>query len=157
MQGDITWNQASKGSSGNYLGKYDFKNRKSAIGYYFSIQPRIYFQSEELDGCFMGLSCDYAHHITNQKMVNAGHTGEPQFNSGNFKEYENHSDISVWFGSQTLYDRISLEYSLGVGLRKIRSSHYAYGYAGNKLIDGVMEPNKTKVAFNLSLKVGYHF
>ncbi len=155
--GDVTWNQDFSGSASNYLGKYDYKNRKSGIGYYFSFQPRIYFQSEGLDGSFLGLSYDYTHYVTNQKKIIPGQSGDPQFTGGNFSEFEKLSDISAWFGTQTLYDRISVEYSLGVGLRKIRSSHYAYSYAGNELIDGVLELNKTKVAFNLSLKVGYHF
>jgi hypothetical protein len=142
-----------------------YKNRKSTLGYYVSLEPRVYFDSEGLSGTFMGLSFSKTRYNSTSKKVNTTSTiassGSPTFTSDLFKGNETFTDVFVNFGSQNLYDKISLEYSFGVGLRKVTGIEYAFSqdYQGSsfKYIDGVSTLDKTKVGFNLSLKVGYHF
>jgi hypothetical protein len=154
-----TWNgTTSYGENMNSMN--DFANRKSSIGYSFSIQPRIYFESEGMNGSFIALSYDRLRYNFSSQKIETGPSvsGEPEFTSEYFKEHENISDIAVSFGSQTLYDRISVEYAIGMALRKVDGIRYAYtlddfgGY-----IDGVSEVKKTSPAFIFSFKLGYHF
>ena len=161
-QGETTWSAPGNEGNSNQLDPYDYATRKPDIGYCFSIQPRIYFESEGMDGSFIGISYDYYHYANSQKKIvpgpgNGG--GAPVFSGNTFKEYEKFSDISAYFGTQTLYDRIALEYSFGIGLRNIKAQQYAYtnDFVTGDYIDGVMNTKKTKLAFNLAIKVGYHF
>ncbi len=161
-KGTTTWN--APGNEGNYnqSNPFEFSNRKANIGYCFSIQPRIFFESEGLEGSFLGISYDYYHYSTSAKKIATGPgniNGEPVFTNKMFKEYEKFADISAYFGSQTLYDRIALEYSIGLGLRNVKSKHYAYttDYNSGEYIDGELNNKQTKLAFNLAIKVGYHF
>lgn len=161
-QGETQWAAPGNEGNSNQLDPYNYTNRKPVIGFCFSVQPRIYFESEGMDGSFIGISYDYYHYANNQKLIVPGPgngNGSPMFSSSTFKEYEKFSDISAYFGTQTLYDRIALEYSLGVGLRNIKAQQYAYttDFATGDYIDGIMNTKKTKLAFNLAIKVGYHF
>jgi hypothetical protein len=141
-----------------------YKNRKSSLGYYAALEPRIYFASEGLDGAFMGLSFSKTRYNSTSKKVATGPatSSTPSFTAGDFSGHETFTDVFVNFGTQTLYDRISLEYSFGLGLRKVTGTEYAFaqdysGSGGSQFIDGVSTLDKTKLGFNLSLKVGYHF
>jgi hypothetical protein len=141
-----------------------YKNRKSSLGYYAALEPRIYFQSEGLDGPFMGLSFSKTRYNSTSKKVVTGLTASstPSFTAGTFDGHETFTDVFVNFGTQTLHDHISIEYSVGVGLRKVTGTEYAFAQdygssGGTQFIDGVSTLDKTKLGFNLSLKVGYHF
>lgn len=155
------WND---GTTDTYTNENDItKNKKTAIGYFIAIEPRVYFASEGLEGGFMGISLSSAkYNSTSQKIV-TGTTlnGEPKFSGGTFNASENITDLFVNFGTQTLYDRISLEYTAGIGVRKIKGTEYAYGQSfsagATKYVDGVSTLDRTKLGYNLSLKVGYHF
>jgi hypothetical protein len=147
----------------NENNKNTYKNRKSTLGYYVALEPRIYFNSEGLDGAFMGLSFSKTRYNSSSKKVATLPTtsGTPSFTAGDFSGHETFTDVFVNFGTQTLYDHISLEYSFGLGLRKVTGTEYAFAqdYSGStsKYIDGISTLDKTKLGFNLSLKVGYHF
>ncbi len=160
--GETKWNVPGNEGNYNMLDAYDYTRRKADIGYYFSVQPRIYFESEGMSGSYVALSYDYYNYASSQKRIVPGPgsgNGGPVFSSSSFKEFEKFSDVMASFGTQTLYDRIALDYSFGIGLRNVKSQHYAYtdSYNSGGYIDGVMESKKTKLAFNLSIKVGYHF
>ncbi len=142
-----------------------YKNRKSSLGYFVALEPRIYFASEGLDGAFMGLSFSKTRYNSTSQKVNTGATtsSTPAFTAGAFNGHETFTDVFVNFGTQTLHDRISVEYSVGLGLRKVTGIEYAfaqtYGGSGGgyQFIDGISTLDKTKLGVNLSLKVGYHF
>ena len=132
------------------------------MGFYLSLQPRIYFSNEGLDGSFIGISYDRARYNSSSNKIVTGSataTGDPVFSADSFKEYETISDISANFGTQSLYDRIAVEYTVGVALRSIAGRRYAYTndiYTG-RFIDGYSDTKKTTPAFTVSVKVGYHY
>ena len=163
---NVTTTKWSDGTSDTYTNENDItKNKKSKIGYFVAIEPRVYFASEGLDGGFMGLSFSRAkYNSTSQKIdtrsiISSGNGG--RLTNETFNGSENITDVLVNFGTQTLYDRISLEYSAGIGLRKIKGTEYAYArnpnFGSTLYVDGVSTLDKTKLGYNLSLKVGYHF
>ncbi|MGZ5192099.1 MAG: hypothetical protein ACXWCZ_13910 [Flavisolibacter sp.] len=156
--GKTTWN-GTQGDYSNYNSANDFENRKSSLGYLFSIQPRIYFESEGLDGYFIALSYEKARYNFSSRMIETGLAiGEPKYTDQYFKEYDDFSDIAVNTGVQTLYDKISVEYTVGVALRSKKGIRYAYtqDYSGN-YIDGYTEIKKNAPAFLIGFKIGYHF
>jgi hypothetical protein len=115
-----------------------------------------------MDGAFIGISYDrFRYNTFSDKIVNGsmGQDGNPVFSNERYKEYENISDISAIFGTQTLYEHIALEYSLGIALRNVSSRQYAYTYdnSNGKYIDGYSDQKKTTPAITISIKVGYHY
>ncbi|MEJ7625686.1 MAG: hypothetical protein WKF35_02395 [Ferruginibacter sp.] len=152
------WNGTTKKYE-NYNSQNEFTNRKSALGYSFSIQPRIYFESEGLGGSFIGISVDKARYNFSSKRIKTGNnSGDEIFTDEYFSEFESISDLAANFGTQTLYDRISIEYAGGIAIRKITGRRYAYtNDNGGNYIEGYSDIKRTSPAFTFSLKVGYHF
>jgi hypothetical protein len=157
-----TWSIPGNEGNTNYNPANDFKNRKNSLGYYFSIQPHIYFENEGLDGSFVSLSYDRArYNSSSYKILNglSDSNGDPLLSNDTYKEFETVSDISANIGYQTLYDRIGVEYSAGIALRNVTGRRYAYTNDNNsgKFIEGYSDIKKTTPAFTISLKVGYHY
>jgi hypothetical protein len=136
---------------------YDFKNRKAAIGYMFSVQPRLYINSEGMDGSFVALSADlYNYKYTIPGLKKDGdeykHTGASK------KEHETVQDIMGYFGIQRLYDNLSMEYTFGLGLRKIDGVKYTAGEDQNgKFYEGESTYSRSTLNLGVGFKVGYHF
>jgi hypothetical protein len=154
------WNDGTSDTYNVSNSFYDYDHRKSTLGYTFSVEPRIYYANEGLEGNFVSLSFTQTRFNSDANRIMTGPvtSSEPTFTNNVFKEYENLSDIMVNFGSQTLYDHISLEYATGIGLRKLKGEKYAYSMDnGGNFVDGASNISKTKIAFNLSFKIGYHF
>ncbi len=157
-----TWNAPGNEGNGNAYSMNDYTNRQSSLGYYFSVQPRIYFENEGMEGSFIGISYDhFRYNMTSDKIKNgtSSSTGYPIFTNDSYKEFDNITDISANFGSQALYDHISLEYTVGIALRNVTGTRYAYtnDYNTGQYIDGFSTIKKTTPAFTFSIKVGYHY
>ena len=147
-------------------GALDLGNRKSSLGFLFSVQPRIYFESDAPDGSYMSVSYDfYRYNFTIPGLVNTNTDplGSPtyQYVGKNKKEHENISDLMVWFGYQDVYDRISIDYSTGLGIRNVKGSKYYfaedYSTGGLTTLEGYAPYKQTLFNFNIGIKVGYHF
>ncbi len=154
---DYIWKDGYTGD--NYTDEdelFDFTYRTAKPGYMISLQPRIYFTSDAPDGGFLAVSFDsYKYNFESQTL-----TGDGTSNRGKntIKEYEKLNDIMVLFGAQWLYDRITVEYTTGIGLRNIKGEKYATAYDNNgKYIDGLATYKKSTLNFELSIKVGFHF
>lgn len=132
------------------------KNRKSVFGYLFSIQPRIYFDSDAPNDGFMGISYDiYRYNFNIPGIDSITH----QVNGPLQKEHETISDAMVSFGYQNVMDRISVEYSIGLGIRNVKGIKYYFSDTNSSEFDrqGFAPYKQTLFNFNLGLKVGYHF
>jgi hypothetical protein len=139
---------------------YNFDYRKPTLGYMFSIQPRLYFDSEAPDGSFLAVSYDYYNYnfsipgLEYNSSNGGSHTGSSK------SENEKLNDIMVHFGYQTIYDKLTLEYTSGIGLRNVSGSKYAayVDYANNRISnEGLATYKQTTFNFSITLKVGYHF
>jgi hypothetical protein len=154
---EYTWNGGYTGDNyGADDGLYDFTYRTVKPGYMVSLQPRIYFESEAPDGAFLGVSFDHYQYNFESKGLNGD--GSSTRGKKLIKEYEKMNDIMVLFGMQSIYDRITLEYTTGLGIRNIKGQKYATAIDGNgKYIDGMADYKRTTLNFELSIKVGFHF
>ena len=131
-------------------------NRTSSLGFLFSVQPRIYFESDAPDGSYMSVSYDfYRYNFSIPGLVGNQYIGSKK------KEHENISDLMVWFGYQDVYDRISIDYSTGLGIRNVKGSKYYYAEdntTGTTItFEGFAPYKQTLFNFNIGIKVGYHF
>jgi hypothetical protein len=152
-----TWNTSTSGEIyGAEDGLYDYEYRKTKPGYYVSLQPRIYIESDAPEGYFFGISLDhYQYNFQSQ-----GLSGNGSNTRGNktIDEYEKMNDIMVIFGGQSLFDRITLEYTSGIGVRKIKGEKYAVAMDGNgKYVEGMANYKKTTLNLEATIKIGFHF
>jgi hypothetical protein len=132
---------------------YSYNYRTAGMGYMFSIQPRLYFDNDALDGTFMAISYDYYHYTSSIP----GFTSDGVYSGPTENEHENISDFMVHFGEQTVYDRLTLEYTTGIGLRNVSGIKYVADDSTNPPIDGFATYKQTVFNFSVGLKVGYHF
>ncbi len=145
---------------------YNFQYRSTMPGFMFSVQPRLYFENDAPDGVYMGVSYDFYRYnfntsgmrrvdtIDNRKVTQRGGPLK--------KEFENISDFMVTFGYHDVYDRLSVDYSIGMGIRNVSGIKYYYAIEdfGNPPItplQGITNYKQTAFNFNLGIKVGYHF
>ncbi len=158
----IVWNNGQVNDISNQIDDLDnnYLSRKSKLGFSYSIEPKVYLESEGLDGAFLSLSYNSAKFSNSINTIKKGlpYSSTPALDGGTFIENYKINNLLVNYGSQTLYDHISLEYSLGVGIRRINSTSYAYGYdSNNKTIDGVGTTSANTLGYNIAFRVGYHF
>ncbi len=153
----LNWN----GGQGNlYQFASEDQKPKYKTGSYFSIQPRVYFDGEAMDGYYMGISYDNTSYKYGSRSIVTGvPSSDPiSFTNTYVNEYDKYSDIAVHFGGQTMYDRLSVEYSVGVAIRNKNSRRYVYGYDNNSnYVDGFADLKKSIPVGLFSFRVGYHF
>ena len=137
---------------------YDFNYRTATIGTMFSIQPRFYFDSEAPEGSYCGLSFDYYRYNYSIPRIigtpsNYTQTGSPQ------SEYDQISDFMALFGNQSIYDKLTFDYYIALGLRGVKGSRYAAGTSGNSntILESTSTIKQNILNFNIGIKVGYHF
>ena len=131
----------------------------------FTIQPRLYFESDAPDGAYLGVSYDfYKYNFKTPKMRYDSFSQNYNQRGGTLtKEHENISDLMATFGYHDVYDHLSVDYSIGMGIRNVRGVkyHFGTGYDINSNpitpIEGFSTYKQTTFNFNLGIKVGYHF
>ncbi len=140
-------------------GIYDFENRIAKVGYMFSIQPRLYFDSEAPDGGYFCFSYDRMRHKFEIPGIRLDNFSGNYVHRGSLKqEYEDLSDMLVGFGYQVLYDRLVLDFTGLAGLRNVSGKKYYYFDNGTSPVDeGLAKYKQTLFNFNIAIKVGYHF
>lgn len=137
---------------------FNFDHRKASAGYMFSIEPRLYLESEALEGGYISASFGYSkYNFSIPGLVNDN--GSVAYKGVTKKEYENINDFMVCYGNQVIYDKLTLEYSTGIGLRSVKGVAYVAGinYDSNQLMEGFATYKQSVINFNIGLKVGYHF
>lgn len=137
---------------------YNFNYRTAKMGYQYSVQPRFYYESEALEGYFIGLSYDfYRYNFEVAGLVPGGMNGTSQTGSMQ-QEHENITDFMVQMGGQQVFDRLTLEYSTGIGIRKVKGEKYAGTSNGQGgITDGMAPYTQSLINFGISFKLGYHF
>ena len=144
------------------------KSRKSGEDNVIKIAPLgfisgsfpVYFESEAPDGSFLSASYDYYSYKYSIPRLVVNANGDPKNSGASKSEYENISDLMVHWGYQSVYDKLTLEYTTGIGLRTAKGSKYVgnYDYSTNKITDeGIATYSQTGFNFSIGLKVGYHF
>jgi hypothetical protein len=136
-----------------------FENRIAKTGFAFSVEPRLYFDSETPDGSYFGVSYNfYRYNFNIPGIIYNSTTGSYSHNGDIKKEHENIGDLMAVFGYHDIYDRLTTDYSVGFGIRNVSGIKYYYG---SNSIDPAQEgiaPYKQNIFnVNIGLKIGYHF
>ena len=155
----LKWNDGSTNNSYSDNTPYGGDERSYKLGYTVSVEPRLYFDTDEgLDGFFIGLGYTKSRFNFSSKEVKSG-VNSLTYTGGSVKEFDNLSTLIVSFGSQHMYEHLSLEYTAGVGLRSSKGERYIYttNSTTGKYITGTGIIDRTALAFDLTLRVGYHF
>lgn len=155
----IKWSDGNANTYYDAVSPYGNENRKYKLGYMVSLEPRVYFDSDEgLDGFFLGIGYTKARYNFDSKEIKSGVTALT-YTGGTVKEFDNLSTLMVSFGAQTMYDHLSLEYTTGLGIRSTKGQRYLYDNNGSsgKYVTGTGYIEKSGLAFDLTLRVGYHF
>lgn len=135
---------------------YKFDHRKPEMGYMFRVEPKIYVESDAPDGGFIAFQFNkIRYNFSIPKFVDKG--GSFQHAGDAVKEYEDINDFMVFWGSQYIYDRITLEYTTGIGIRKVNGEKYTATSAGSSVIDGMAPYKKTHFNFGIGISLGFHF
>lgn len=154
---EYPWGNDSYSDIAGSLHNYDF--RKAKMGYMFNVQPRFYYNSDALDGYFIGLSYDYYRYNFESRGVIATSGGGYEHQGGMKSEHENITDYMVHLGQQIVNERLTLEYSTGIGIRKVKGVKYAAAYNdyGGGLREGYATYTESILNLGISFKLGYHF
>jgi hypothetical protein len=156
---DIKFTYPTSGFEGGYDEAeriYSFDYRTPEMGFMASVQPRFYFESDGLEGSFLGLSFDYyKYKFSIPGALNKN--GSLEFKGPAQSESENIRDFMVHFGNQGVYDRLTYEFSSAIGLRNISGSKYVAYNKNGQVMEGFATYKQSLVNFALGLKVGYHF
>jgi hypothetical protein len=139
---------------------FSFTYRKPTMGYMFTLQPRLYFDSNSPEDQFLGISYDYYRYGFSIPGIVPDGSGSYSQTGSAKSEHENISDIMVHFGNQTVYDNLTVEYTTGIGLRNVSGTKYYanYNYSTNKVDQEGFAPYKqTLFNYEIGIKVGYHF
>ena len=94
---------------------YDFKIRKIKTGAVLSVAPRLYFSSDAPEGGYV--SPEFRVYARRSDVTNFN-SGQPGVNPVD-KEHYRVQDFMVNYGYQTLYPKLTVEWSLGVGIRTV--------------------------------------
>lgn len=138
---------------------FEFDKRSAGIGYCFSVQPRFYLEDDAPDGSYLGISYEYYRYNFSIPGVSQGATfGELNYNGPTQNEYENISDYMVQFGRQNVYDRLTLDWATGIGIRNAKGIKYVATSAGpNPVESGFATFTQTAFNYQINLRLGYHF
>lgn len=133
---------------------YNFNYRTVKMGYLLSVQPRLYFESEGLEGSFLGVSIDYYRYNFQIPGIVFDANNSYKQNGAMKDENEKIQDFMVYYGNQILNDKISIEWSSGLGIRNVKGTKY---FASQDGFEGFSTYKQSLFNFNIGFRVGYHF
>lgn len=134
-----------------------FENRNAKLGYMFSLQPRVHFENEGLEGSYIALSANfYKYNYSIPGLVRTefgfAHTGPSK------NESKKINDFMVIFGWEHLFDNLTVGYSVGAGIRNISGVKYIADQINDQFYEFESAyTRKAQVNAGFGFSVGYHF
>ena len=136
---------------------YDYSYRKAKTGYMLAFSPRLYFSSDGLDGSYIAPEVRLYSRSSAAQRPQPGNNYElvrltDQFDAEKIR----FTDLMVHYGWQELYPRLSLDISVGVGVRKI-SGHWQVIYQDNLgyYYSETPERSESRFRFDVGLRIGF--
>jgi hypothetical protein len=109
--------ECADGNCGNNL---DYSYRKSKLGTMLAFAPRLYFGSDAPEESYIAPEIRMYFRRTNAQAIDPASQYEIiRLNDQYDKESIRFTDFMVNYGNQTLYPSLTIDWSIGVGLRKI--------------------------------------
>ena len=145
---------------------YDYKARKSILGFFVSIHPKFYYNEDGFEGPYMGLII--AHRKYNYEAFDVDNSvtqyaSDPLFTQSRvLEEFEKNLIMALSWGSQAIGDKIALDYNVALGMKKISGERRDVGQVRNSnyemiTVAALNDVAKTSFYFEMSLKIGLHW
>lgn len=151
---EIYETDCSTGDCGNY---FDYSYRKGKVGLLLSLSPRLYFDNDGLEGSYLAPEIRvYNRRSSAQKPDPSVQYNIERLTDSFDEEKIRYTDLMVHYGWQTLYPNLTLELSVGVGIRKIsgewqvlQQNDFGYYYSETP------KQSESKFHFNIGMRIGF--
>lgn len=139
---------------GNY---YDYSYRKAKIGYMLALSPRLYFSSDGLDGSYLAPEVRLYSRRSEAQRPDPDNSYELVRLAGQYdSEKIRFTDLMVHYGWQSLYPRLSVDLSIGVGVRRISGAWQTVYQDNFGFFYSTTEAKKeSRFRFDVGLRVGF--
>lgn len=154
LYGEIFQNNCDGVDCGNY---YDYSYRKGKIGYLFSLSPRLYFGSDGLEESYIAPELRYYRRRSDAQRPDPNSSFElVRLEDEYDAESYSFTDFMVHYGWQALYPKLSLDISVGVGIRKINGNwQEVYQDEFGFYYSETPEHSESRFRFDVGLRVGF--
>jgi hypothetical protein len=100
----------------------DYSYRATNLGFLLSVSPRLYFDSEGLEGGYLAPEMRLSSRNIKAQKPDPSNVDLSRIDNEYDKEKNNYFDLMVHYGRQTLYPKLTLDWSIGVGIRNVNST-----------------------------------
>lgn len=133
----------------------DYDVRRYKPGFLISGSARLYFDNDAMDGSYFGFLLRYSTvNLEVQDVIGIGNVEriEDQWLSESIKRF----DIVGHYGYQTVYDKLTAEYFLGLGARFRNESRQDVGFSASNLAQSAFRSIKeTGLRVEAGLRIGF--
>jgi hypothetical protein len=133
---------------------------KYKIGYSVYIEPRVYYASEGLEGGYFGLqlnACRYNFNETLETNTSDNNGVITNNDVADYKGFQNQNTFYVKWGSQAVFDKITLDWACGLGMTSYTAKQFTtFGNYNDSKITR-MTGKGSRFATMIHLTLGYHF
>ena len=137
---------------GNYR---DYSYRTSKPGLMFALSPRLYFASDGMDGSYIAPEIRILQRRAEAQQPDPFNYPERLENSFDTESIRL-TDLMVNFGWQTLFPKLSLDYSLGAGIRQVSGSWQQVSQDANgDYFSSTPIRKESNFRFDIGLRIGF--
>jgi hypothetical protein len=142
----------------------DFSIRNQLVGTRFSISPRLYFENDGLEGFFFSPTFRFiSDKLEVQRAVldYSGYNSIVRLKNSYQNESISNFDIMATFGHQAQYERLTLSWTLGLGVRMVNQTRQDLRMETvnqvEYLVNGERSASAAIPKFDFNIKVGFVF
>ncbi len=135
---------------------FDLEYRRFKTGLVLSFSPRLFFNDFAPDGSYFGLKMRYSIQNMEVQMVEEGTTSFNRLSDAYQPEVVKRFDLVGHYGYQYLYDKLTAEYFLGLGVRFRNQTRQDLGFdASNNIRNGERTFKNTRLRIEAGLRFGF--
>ncbi len=139
--------------SGSYI---DYSYRKATPGILLSFAPRLYFESDGFEGGYLSPEIRFNTQNTKAQKPNPSSIDLMRLNGEYDPESYKHLDLMIHYGQQTLYPKLTLDWSFGLGIRSVNSKvQTVFQNNGNTWTSSFEESSYNSFRVQLGLRLGF--
>lgn len=129
--------------------------REGKLGTIISFSPRLWFDSDGMDGSYIAPLLRYSTYKNKVQKVEEGLQSILRLPDSFENESQKNFDLVVHYGYQSLNDVITWEYFVGLGIRNQTLLRQDLGFMGNRIRNGTQEEKEKKILVEMGLRVGF--
>ena len=139
--------------SDNY---YDNSIRNYGVGFYGSLSTRFFVYNGAPDGPFLSLKGRLSTRNIDVEKISEGAQSLTRLTDQFEKENIRHIDFMFAYGYQQLFDRMTIEYSIGLGYRIAAETRQDIGSDNSgRFYNGTRTINRNALRYEFGFRIGY--